>query len=108
MLPLQGAPVQFLGWGTKSPQACSVRPNNSSNCGIVNISRVELLSIDLKHINFSQGKEVILPNDTDRMIIYLLKYKKGICKENRLDRWAPDIKALTVSGHDCLSFLQVL
>lgn len=64
------------------------------------------MSIDLKHINFSQGKEVILSNDIDRMIIYFIK--KSICKENRLDRWAPDIKALTVSGHDCLSFLQVL
>ena len=29
------------------------------------------MSIDLKHINFSQGKEVILPNDIDRMIIYV-------------------------------------
>lgn len=31
------------------------------------------MSIDLKHINFSQGKEVILSNDIDRMIIYFIK-----------------------------------
>ena len=108
MLPLQGARVPFPDWGNKIPQACRVRPNNNSNCGIVNISRVELLSIDLKHINFSQGKEVSPLNDIDMMIRDLLKYKKGIYREQGLQRWAPDVKALTVSGRDCLSFLQAL
>lgn len=51
---------------------------------------------------------MIPPNNINRMIIYLLEYKKGICIENRLERSVPVIKTLTVSLGiiaGCLPFL---